>query len=153
MKKIILLALCSVLVCMLLFPAGSYAGTFIGKFCFKFDAYADTWVWEVTQVNYPGGKAYQVTGYDTVYPAAMDGGGNIVGSSLLLSVTETQKTGRRAIHAIDLNLGTLGGKDWFSWHNPDGTGHVTYSGLGFHQIACPAAGEVFEGAEPPTDSE
>lgn len=123
--------------------AGTGPTPYVGNVCFTFDDFTDTWIWSVDRV----GNGIQVTGFDAVYPAAMDGGGVIIDNHLLLAVTETQTPpgGRRCIHAIDIDMSTWTGIDSFSWHYPDGTAHTTHMGIGLRRIPCPAPGEVIEG--------
>ena len=129
MKKLI------IAVCLLLLPVMANAA-YIGTFKFKLDAYTDTWTWRVDQV----GDAYQVTGGDYVYPAAMNGGGYILANHLLLTVTEAVPgnaigiEGHFAIHCIDLNLATMTGTDDMKWYTELGVPAVTYMNLTFQQV-------------------
>lgn len=110
---------------------------FVGKVCFKFDAYGDTFVLRFDQV----GDAYQVVGHDPAYPSSIDGGGAIVApNKLALNFVEAQLPpgGRRAIHSWSLNTTTMKGTDTFSWANADGTGQNPYTALPFSKVICPA---------------
>lgn len=143
MKKIILSIIGFALLLSFAVPMSANAG-FIGKYCFKYDSYADTWIWYVDQV----GDAYQVTGRDITYTpdASMDGGGAVEGSYLLLTVDERIASAQGAgigtfgEHNIKLNLSTLKGTDYLVWSDINGVKAVNYpAGLAFSVITCPLA--------------
>lgn len=118
-------------------PNTASVNAFIGKICFKYDSYADTYVLRFDQV----GDAYQIVGHDPAYPSSIDGGGAIVApNKLALTFVEAQLPpgGRRAIHSWSLNVTTMKGTDTFSWANADGTGQNPFTALPFSKVACPA---------------
>ena len=130
-----IVAISIVFVSMLTIPGNLLAGDFIGRHCFM--GGLDLWEWNVEKV----GNSYTVVGKG-IYPSAMVGGGEIVGGTLYLTVTETEDNGRRAIHAIKLKTGTWTGTNDTSYHDPDGTNHVTFSDMEVHKVSCTAADAV-----------
>ncbi len=121
------------------FPTSSEAGSYMGRFCFQLAAYADLWVWEVTDV---GGGAFQVTGHD-VYngPGAMNGGGRTLGTRVIFAVKEeSPDSAIHGTHAISLSLATLSGTTDLVWVNSQGVPFATYTNLAFSLVTCPAFG-------------
>jgi hypothetical protein len=120
--------------------AGSVsAGDYFGNFCFKLDNYADFYSWQVDKV----GDAYNVTGLDTFYPAAMDGGGAVTGGYLYLTVMESYAdAGAYAIHNMKIAVGTWTGTDTCAWFYYDGTPAYLYPNEPISKVPCSAAGEI-----------
>ena len=145
MKKFKLIALGCVLLALFILPSVTYAGTYIGIYCFKLDNYDDTWGWAIEQIV--ANSVYSVTGLNLTYNGAMNGGGAVAGSNhLRLSVTETDSAnGDRAVYAIDLNLATLKGTVDFSWIDLNNTAYLTFTNEPFSNVSCGAAAMMFEG--------
>lgn len=142
MKKIILLIIGLALSLSLAVPMTANAGSFLGKYCFKYTSYGDTWVWYVDNV----GGAYAVTGIDLVYTpdSSMDGGGAVTAGILYLTVDERiamaggPGISTNAEHNIKLNLTTLTGTDYLTWFDMDGNKTYSYpTGLAFGLVTCP----------------
>jgi hypothetical protein len=119
------------------------AGSYAGKYCFKYDSFADTWIWYVDAV----GNAYQVTGIDTAYTpdASLNGGGAITAGILYITMDEriaipgVVGQASFAVHNIKLNMATLVGTDYLSWFDFNGTKTISYpAGLVFRPVVCPA---------------
>ncbi len=119
------------------------AGSYVGKYCFKYDSYADTWIWYVDAV----GAAYQVTGKDVAYTpdSSLNGGGAITSGILYITMDERVAmagvVGQSTLgqHNIKLNMATLVGTDYLSWFDYRGVAVVTYpAGLTFRPVTCPA---------------
>jgi hypothetical protein len=113
-----------------------------GLVCFKYNDFADTWILSFVQT---GPKEFQASGYDSVFPASMAGGGAIVSGNLLLTLDERGynifSTGGYAQHNIMINISKspYTGKDHLAWFNINGTKMVNYpKGLNLTEIACPA---------------
>ena len=117
---------------------------YFGKYCFKLDNYADTWVWRLG----PLGDAYQISGHDTVYPSSMNGSGFISGSTFRGNALEADPSdGTYAIHAFSINLGTFTGSSTFTWFYNNGAVLVSLGAQGFHLVSCPADAGVMQGQE------
>jgi len=132
-------------------PAAN-AQQFIGRFCFTYDSFSDLWILNVEAV---GSDTFQLMGQDPTYEpefSSINGGGFVKGGKFYGNMLEARvSSGRRTIHDFLLDLATMHGQDWMSWHNPDGTNHVTHMGIGFQLVSCPAAGEAIKVAGPTTD--
>ena len=118
------------------------AGTYVGKYCFKYDSYPDTWIWYVDAV----GDAYQVTGSNTVYtpPSSLNGGGAVSGGFLYITMDERGiNNGVSFIgqHTLYLDLSTMTGRTWVGFFDINGNLVISYpAGLTFHPVICGKTG-------------
>lgn len=125
--------------------AGSVsAGDYLGHFCFKLDNWPDFYSWQVDKV----GNAYDITGIDPGYPAAMSGGGAVTGGYLYLSVIESAPDAwAYSIHNMKISTSTWKGTDTITWFNYDGTPYVWYLNEPLSKVPCSLAAEI-EGVGP-----
>jgi hypothetical protein len=107
----------------------------VGRFCFTPDFSIDIYVFVVDSL---GGGAYQFTGYNPVYPSALNGGGNILDGHLYITMTESiSALGIFITHCIDLDLATLTGTTDMVGHDSDGTILDFYVDEPFSITSCP----------------
>ncbi|MCZ7355387.1 MAG: hypothetical protein O8C66_15050 [Candidatus Methanoperedens sp.] len=119
----------------------SNAQAFIGSICFKPGPYSDLHVLRIDQV----GNALQVTGYNPVYPSAMDGGGAVVNGHLLLHIDEAIPAyAYWGVHSIDITLATMTGTDDLRWTDVNNNLVIGYTDLNYTRVPCPAPGSQSE---------
>lgn len=118
------------------------AVTDLGKKCFNTVGFTDLWVLKIEGI----GPARQVTGYDPVYPSAMNGGGQALpGTKSLLLTIDERAPGWTifAEHNVELDTTTPGawtGTDDLRWSDLSGVVYINYLDLPIQQVPCPAPG-------------
>jgi hypothetical protein len=111
---------------------------FIGHYCFKLDAFTDTWHWIVEDI---GSAVYRLNGWDHAYPGnALHGSGHREG--IMFYATQTMSVpyySAWCVMIIELHLGTMTGTVDMTWHDYTGLAYVYYDNLTFAAVACPPA--------------
>ena len=136
MKKIFFPLMIIAIVVPVTTPLNSYAGDYIGTYCFSLDNLPEEWYkWDIEQI----GDSYQISGSCPIYEGAMSGGGAVVAPNVVqLVVTEGNPDGFRRTMSVEIDLTTLNGIVSYQWINNQGGVTLVVVDQPISNISCPA---------------
>lgn len=134
MKKTILFLILAFLVSIST-PLNSYAGDYIGEYCFQLDNYpVERFFWKVEQVD----DLFQISGSCPHFEGSLNGGGTLDFLMINLVMTEADPDGWQRVLLIAINLLDFTGTATFKWFDDLGNPGGVYIDEPFSRVPCSA---------------